>query len=230
MIKTNAIDLSQRIIPGKEFNFPCSVDLKDANESMPGLAYDPDAWYKIGYCSLCTHNGTHMEAPYHIIKDGYDVADVPLFRMMGNAFVMDFSFKGLTDPITLEDVKKYEGQIHEGDFLIVRTGADWTFRSDKWEAYPPLNVDAIEWIVAQKPCVLATDASGLEDDNLYGEPGHHVLLGAGIPLIESVTNLAKIENGKYFAMAMPMPLEGSDAIPVRVVAIEKSELIAELSK
>ena len=43
MDKKYVVDLSQQMRPEEEVNFPFSIDLKDATESMPELEHDADA-------------------------------------------------------------------------------------------------------------------------------------------------------------------------------------------
>jgi arylformamidase len=43
-------------------------------------------------------------------------------------------------------------------------------------------------------------------------------------MIESLTNLDKIENGKYIVFILPLAMEGLEASPLRVIAIRKEDL------
>ena len=42
MEKKYVVDLSNRMIPGKEYNFNFDIDLRNAVESMSELSYDED--------------------------------------------------------------------------------------------------------------------------------------------------------------------------------------------
>ncbi len=51
---------------------------------------------------LGSHTGTHVDAPSHILKDGLAVDDLNLENLIGQAVVLDFSFRNggaLTDYI-----------------------------------------------------------------------------------------------------------------------------------
>ena len=224
MDKKYVVDLSQRLIPGKEHNFNFDIDLRDAVDSMAELAYDPSVWYKIAYVSMCTHNSTHVEVPYHHIKEGLYVADFPLERFIGNLTLLDFSDKPDDGVITLEDLKKYDERIHEGDIVFMKTHMDKYFRSADWNTYPYVEVAGIEWLIKKKISVLGTDAAGIESSTAFNQPGHVTLFKANIPLVESLTNLDAIEDGKYIACVLPLPIENGDASPVRVTAIAKEGL------
>lgn len=229
MKKEYVVDLTQRLIPNGEHNFEFTIDLRDADESINSAGYDEETWYKIAYVGMCTHNSTHVEVPFHHIKTGLTVADFPLEQMIGNLVVLDFTHKKEDDFISEEDLRAYDDLIHEGDIVFLKTHMDKYFRSEKWCTYPYVTVAGVEYLVSKKIGVLGTDAAGIEnedksDPSTYNQPAHTALLSANIPLIESLTNLDAVENGKYMVFILPIPIEQGDACPVRVTAIDKKGL------
>jgi Predicted metal-dependent hydrolase len=224
MEQDSVIDLSQRMIPSGEVNFKFELDLRDAKISMPQLNYDDDIWYKIGYVSMCTHNGTHIECPYHHLADGEDLVSMPISRLIGNLVLLDFAHKTVNDTITLEDFKQYDAKIKAGDIVFIRTGQDKLFRTENWCDYPYITIDAIKWLIEKKIGCLGTDAAGIEDVLAHNQPGHVTLFRGNIPLVESLTNLDKVVEGEFMVFILPLPIEKCDASPVRIVAVKKSAL------
>ncbi len=51
-----------------------------------------------------------------------------------------------------------------------------------------------------------------------GRPVHTTLLGAGIPIIEHLTNLAELPRGGFRFTAVPPRIEGLGTFPVRAFA------------
>ena len=51
--------------------------------------------------SMCAHNGTHVDAPYHFLDDGNTIDKVDLDRFIGYAYVAEHS-----GDITAEDAQK----------------------------------------------------------------------------------------------------------------------------
>ena len=47
--------------------------------------------YNLTEISLCVHNGTHVDAPCHFIKDGAGVSEIPLEKFVGYAYVTECS-------------------------------------------------------------------------------------------------------------------------------------------
>ena len=222
MKKEYVIDLSQRLIPGQEHNFPFDIDLRDATESMSELSHDEDVWYKIAYVSMCTHNSTHVEVPFHHIREGLQIADFPLEKLIGNLVLLDFSNKKEDGVITVSDLKKYDGKIHEGDVVFMKTHMDKYFRSADWNTYPYVEVAGVEYLISKKISVLGTDGAGIENPEAHNQPGHVTLFKANIPLVESLTNLDALQpDEEYVAFILPIPIEKGDACPVRVTAVSK---------
>ena len=44
--------------------------------------------YNLTAFSMCAHNGTHIDAPFHFLKDGKTVDEIPLNKMIGFCFVV----------------------------------------------------------------------------------------------------------------------------------------------
>jgi arylformamidase len=45
--------------------------------------------YNLTAFSMCAHNGTHIDAPFHFLGDGKTVEQIPLTKTVGPAVVVD---------------------------------------------------------------------------------------------------------------------------------------------
>ena len=45
--------------------------------------------YNLTAFSMCAHNGTHIDAPFHFIKDGKTVDEIPLEAFVGAAYIAE---------------------------------------------------------------------------------------------------------------------------------------------
>jgi arylformamidase len=224
MIKQqDIVVLSQRIEKEREF-FKIETRVEDISKTLTDTHHRKDIWYVLGEVTFCTHVGTHIEAPYHHVKDGMDVADLPTHKLIGNCVVLDFRNKKDKEKITLEEIKKYDAFIHEGDLVFIMTGMDKYYGTSRWMEMPYLAAEANLWLINKKIGCLGMDSAGLEIPGTDNQPNHTELFKAQIPQIESLTNLDKIENGKYIVIVLPLPIRGLDASPLRVVAIRKEAL------
>lgn len=182
-------------------------------------------WYIETLCMMCSHIGTHIEVPYHKDEHGLDCMEWPLNKLIGEAIVINVLGKQPKEAITLDDVKKYDGKIHHGDFIFLHTGYDKYFHTDNWQPYPHIAQDALAWLLSFSPKAIGTDASGIElpgidTQELEGEPNHTACFAAKTAIIESLTNLKAIENSRSTVFVLIPKAEKMDAFPARIIAIK----------
>lgn len=223
MKRERIVELSHKIIPGKE-HFKLEVKVDDVTNILPQVKHRPDVWYVLGEVTYCTHVGTHIEVPFHHKKDGHDIADFPFRQLIGPLVVLDFRHKKNGEAITLEELKVFDQKIHAGDIVFVWSGMDRYYHTELWNDQPHLTVEANQWLVDKKIACLGSDASGLEVPGTDFQPNHQAIFNAGIPMIESLTNLEKVGKGDYIVFILPLPIEGLEASPLRVIAVPREEL------
>ena len=222
--RSRIVELSHRIIPGQE-HFRLEARVDDVTKIMPEVRHRPDVWYALGEVTYCTHVGTHIEVPFHHKRDGADVADMPFRQLIGPLVVLDFRHRKPGEAITLADLKGNERRIHEGDVVVVWSGMDRYFRTrDRWMDQPHLAIDANQWLVDRRIACLGSDAAGLELPGTDDQPNHQAIFNAGIPMIESLTNLELVAEGEWIVFILPLPIEGLEASPLRVIAVPREVL------
>ncbi len=219
----SVVELSHRIVPGGE-HYKMEARVEDVTAVLPSVKHRKDLWYVVGEVSYCTHVGTHIEVPYHHVRTGKAVPDIPIHQLIGPCVVLNFTQKKNREPITLEELTVHEKRIHEGDIVFFRTDLDRNFRGPAWDEQPYLTTEASAWLARRKIACVGTDATGLEVPGTDYQPTHTTFLEAGIPFIESLTNLAAIEEGSWMVFILPMPIEGMDASPLRIAAVRKEDL------
>ncbi len=223
MDKSTIVDLSNRIIPGKE-HFPYESQVDDVTKIIPYVKHHPDDWYVVGIVKYCTHIGTHIEAPYHHKRGGMDIADFPFQNLIAPLVVMDFSKKKGREQISLSEVKAYDSKIHAGDVVLIYTGMDKLFHTDRWEENKPyVTPEVASYLVSKKVACVGTDTSDIEVPDLLTQPVHQTLFAADIPMIESAANLDRVKDGDYIIVILPAPFVGLDSTPCRIIAIPRKE-------
>lgn len=50
---------------------------------MSSNTSDDGGWYAANSFESGEHGGTHMDAPYHFYKSGWQIGDIPLERLIG---------------------------------------------------------------------------------------------------------------------------------------------------
>lgn len=216
------IDLSHTLTPGKE-EYKLEVKRYFVNELYPQYKRRPNDWYIMNEVTFLTHVGTHVEVPYHYLKEGKDISEMPLERLVGEAVVLDFVHKRPGEAIDIEDLEKYEQKIKEGDIVLIKTGLSRFYRTDKAHDRPYLTNEAVKWLVKKKIHCLGVDCTGIEPKGSDYQVNHETLFKNDIPLIEYLTNLDQLEKERFLLFILPVAIQKAEALPVRVIAIEEAE-------
>ena len=214
------VDLSHALLPGKE-EYRLEVKNKFVDEFLPGYHRSKGDWYIMSEVIMWSHVGTHLEAPFHYLREGKDVSEIPLYRLMGEAVVLDFSYKKTNEPIRGEELEEMGKDVKEKDIVIIKTGRDRFYRTPKAHDRPYLSLEAVKWLVEKRIACLATDASGFEIRGVNDQLNHRLLFQSDIPVVEHLTNLDKLTKKRFFFIALPWKVKGLDSSPVRVIGIEE---------
>ncbi|MEZ4522058.1 MAG: cyclase family protein [Thermomicrobiales bacterium] len=216
------VDLTQPIVPGQGAR-PFRIERGRTEELTDHVPVDHD-WYIMHRVETISHIGTHIEAPYHCIPDGRDLGSIPVERFVGDAVVLDLSELPQDSLVGAEEmaaVGEQAGGVHQGDIVFLKTGYVDLEGDPVFEHRPSLTAEAMEWLIERGVKLVGTDLSGLEGPLTPGHLDCHlILLGADIPFIENLANLDQISQPRVFVCALPIPVQGLDAFPLRVVAFE----------
>ncbi|XID91928.1 cyclase family protein [Paenibacillaceae bacterium WGS1546] len=189
----------------------CAVIVHHTVESMG---------YNISQLVMSTHQGTHLDAPFHFLDDGKTVDQLDLNKCIGDALLVDLSGKKAKEPITVADFAPYADRIVEGTRLIYRT--DWykEFPSKHYFTdFPYMTVELAEWLAERKIALIGMDVPTPNPTDF--DPVHKILLGAEIVIVEGLARLGDIGTDEFFFMAAPLRIAGRDGSPVRALAMRK---------
>jgi len=209
------------MVPGRE-NFKLEVTSYPVEEIMPQIKRRKDLWYILSEVTMSSHVGTHIEFAYHHLKEGQDAAGFPIEKLIGEAVVVDFSHKKVGEAITLDEFEACRQKIKEGDIVLIRTDCDKLFQTEKWMEQPYVTTEGVKWLINEKKIrCLGTDAAGIEVPDTDDQPNHVLLFKNNIPVIESMTNLNSLRKERFLIIILPLPIEGLDSSPLRIIAIEE---------
>jgi arylformamidase len=202
-------DISQPIRPGLPV-WPGDT----AYRAETTWALDGECPVNVSRITLSTHTGAHADAPLHYDAQGAAIDQVDLGRYLGTCRVVDLSgAKGLIEPADL-------GAALDGapPRMLLRTFA--AFPHSAWVsdfATPsPALIDAL----ADRGVVLVgTDAPSMDPEASKTLDAHHAIRRRGLSILEGLV-LDGVEAGDYELIALPLPLQGLDASPVRAILRE----------
>lgn len=216
------VELSYVIHPGRERR-PFDVELVGADQIDNRLRRAEGQWYVMGNLRYTAHVGTHIETPFHCLPHGEDLAKIGAERLIGEAVVLDLRGLPPKHKITLEEFKQAASQaggIHPGDIVFCHTGYSQYYDTDDYRQAPGFAGDALEWMVAQGTKLMGVDTGGIETQEAPNNAHHTLLFRHGICLIENLTNLSALTKSRVMVYALPLAVEGLEAIPLRVIALE----------
>ena len=165
--------------------------------------------YNLTTFSMCAHNGTHIDAPFHFIKDGKTVDSICLEALVGMAFVAEHEGIVSGDD-AVEIIKKAKEQNPEAaKRILIKGNAE-------------VSLEASKVFAASEILLLGNESQtvGPEDAPMAV---HRVLLAADVVLLEGI-RLSEVSEGVYLLNAAPLNLGGADGSPCRAILIAADEV------
>lgn len=170
--------------------------------------------------SLPAHSGTHVDAPAHVLAGGATLAGLPLSRFAGPGVVLDLRQRaGLA--VAEVDLAPHLALLERERpaFVLLRTGDEalWGL-PDYYPRGAYLAPEAAQ-LLAGLPGLsgVGLDAGSADPAGSRELPAHHVLLGAGLVIVENLRGLGLLP-GRGFTF-LCLPLLGLDGSPVRAAAL-----------
>ena len=202
-----------------------------------GLTHEKD-YCHVDLLTLGSHTGTHIDAPYHFLKDGQKIDEIPVHRFIGKGILVDVSGKSDRDLIDAADFDPFVPKIQKGVFVILKTGWDRYFGTSQYLQHPFLSADAGRLLLDLGVSLVGIDALNVDtsyppasnSDSLdtdggvsadIGYPVHDILLGNDILIVENLCNLDKINQHVGFYSFLPLKLKDSDGSPIRAIFYSK---------
>lgn len=159
--------------------------------------------YNLSQFSMCSHNATHIDAPYHFDTDGEKIGDMRLSTFYGKCTVV--TIKGI---LTGEDMEK----------LLPYCKKRLILHGDG-EAY--ISYSAAVVIADSGIVLVGTD--GICVSTTFDEMRVHLELARkGVAILEGL-NLKGIKDGEYTLCAFPIKMSDAEASPCRAILMEQEK-------
>ena len=183
----------------------------------------------ISVLSIMSHNGTHIDAPRHMLEKGFPVDRIPLQQVVKEGVLINLPNKGPNSSVSVKDILDSGVTLGPDRIPVIHTG--WTDKTwgkpEFWTQMPYLEAGVGELMAQKGVPALAIDV--FPEKPLWRgvklEPGevwvanHLALFRSGIPLIQFVTNLSQIGSNRFVLVALPLRIRGADGSPARVIAL-----------
>lgn len=162
--------------------------------------------------TLSTHTGAHADAPLHYDQSAPDIASIELDAYIGECLVVDA--RGSNGAIEVGDLP----HLGSADRVLFRTYA--RFPHDEWdEGFTAIAPETIEWLAVQGVKLVGIDSPSIDPQNSKTMDAHKAVLKADMRILEGLV-LDDVSEGRYELIALPLPIVGGDASPVRAILRE----------
>ena len=159
--------------------------------------------YNLTEFSMCAHNGTHVDAPLHFIRDGKGIGEICLNKFIGKAYVI--SHEG---EVTAQDAAK----------ILDAAAAGGAPKRILIKGRAVVSLEAAKVFAAA-----GVDLIGNESQTVGPEEApmavHLVLLDAEAVLLEGI-RLEQVPDGAYLLNCAPLNLGIADGAPCRATLME----------
>ena len=192
------IDISQEVLSCKVF----PGDESPKAEQV--LCVEKGDVCNLSVLSMCAHNGTHVDAPFHFLNDGKTVDEISLEAFVGDCFVV--RHEGDVSAEDAKEILKKAEEVGAKERILIAGAATVT-------------LEAAEVFAATDIKLLGNESQTVGPENAPMAV-HKVLLAKEIVLLEGVV-LTDVTEGAYFLSAAPLNFAGFDGAPCRAWLMEK---------
>lgn len=192
-------DISQEV-------FTCQVYPDDPKPEKKTLkAMEKGEVYNLTTFSMCAHNGTHIDAPFHFIQEGKTVDQICLEAVVGMAYVAECHGVVTRDDAAKILEKAKEQNPEAAKRILIKGDAE-------------VSLEAAKVFASSDMFLLGNESQTVGPQNVPMAV-HLALLGANVILLEGI-RLAEVPEGVYLLNAAPLNLSGADGSPCRAILME----------
>lgn len=166
---------------------------------------DDGGVYNLSALRMCCHNGTHIDAPAHFLKDGKTVDALGLDAVVGMAYVAEHegivSAKDASAILAKARAKSEEAAVR----ILIKGNAE-------------VSLEAAEVFAGAGIRLLGNESQSVGPVDAPMAV-HKALLSRDVVLLEGV-RLSAVSEGVYLLSAAPLNIAGAEGSPCRAVLID----------
>lgn len=158
--------------------------------------------YNMTEISMCVHNGTHVDAPFHFLKNGKGIDRIGLDKFIGAAYVA--SHNGDVTAQDAENILERAYKAYDGSQkrILIKGKAVVTLEAAK--------------VFAESGIDLLGNESQTVGPINAPMAVHLVLLEKEVVLLEGI-RLSEVPEGVYYLNSAPLNLTDTDGSPCRAI-------------
>jgi len=215
-----------------------SIDVKPIDltltisESIPSFPGSPKpqfiSWsnlkedgYNLELLFLSSHTGTHLDAPFHFVKNGMKINQISLNRLVGKGVLIKLE-RTKNTKILKSDIISFERKnekITNNSSIFFYTGWQKNLKRDNYfTENPGLDISAAKYLVSKNINLIGIDSPSIDLGKDESFCIHNILSKNNILIVENLTNLNKILTKEFNFTILPLKLKDATGSPVRAIA------------
>ena len=176
--------------------------------------------FHIGRIDMVANTGTYIDSPFHRFADGKDISELSLQSLVNLQCAVVRVPYTYTLAVTADRFRNVDVR---GRAVLVHTGWDALWRQPEYlENNPHLTDDAATYLAEHGAALVGIDSVNIDSLTDKRRPVHTILLGAQIPIVEHLCNLASITDDMRF-FAPPVAVRGMGTFPTRAYALAQTD-------
>ena len=213
----------------KKIECSCLIDISQTlNKDMPvypgiktidvhyNRSYENEDGMAESSISLNSHFGTHIESPFHFLKNGKKIEDLNLDIFCGPAQVIEIpqEFKSVTSGFVSKKNIYCER-------VLFKTGNSSLLRNKNFQSdYTYISEGLAEYLVTKNVKLVGLDYFCVDKYKDSKRSAHKALFRSGIVILETI-NLLDVAEGEYLLICLPLKISSVEASPCRAVLIKQ---------
>ncbi|HLT10741.1 MAG TPA: cyclase family protein [Micromonosporaceae bacterium] len=182
--------------------------------------YAPGVEFAIDRITMVGNTGTYVDSPYHRFAHGTDLAGIALESVADLPTVVVRVVGSTERGVEPQVLAPYDVT---GAAVLLHTGWDRHWGTARYGDPAPFLTEAgARHLVNAGARLVGIDSVNIDDTASDDRPAHTILLDAGIPVLEHLTNLEHVPVHGARLHAAPPRVRGFGTFPVRAYAVVDS--------
>jgi len=199
-------DISLTIYPGM-LTWPGQPQV--AMDTIKSIAQGDSS--NVSLLHIGTHTSTHVDAPYHFIPEAVGIDSISPEVLIGPVRLFQLPEihhidRNLLEGLELKGVER---------LLFGTTNSALLKQRQFVEDYIFISEDAASYLVNMGIKLVGVDYLSIDQYQNIARPAHHILLGAGVVIIEGL-DLTGVPPGDYELLCLPLKIKDGNGAPARV--------------
>ena len=221
-VGTRVVDLSHPIRAGLVTypGLPAPTIVPHLTREDSRARYAPGTEFAMDILTMIGNTGTYLDSPFHRYANGSDLAGLDLSSLVGlRAEVFHLEDAWTPERRGIRAATLADRDVR-GAAVLLHTGWDrWFGQPEYGSGAPFLTGEGAQWLIDAGAVLVGIDSLNIDDTESGGErPAHSLLLGAGVHVVEHLTNLGSLPPRGARFTAAPPAVEGFGTFPVRAFA------------